>query len=285
MAECRELDETVQRYGRVFQAGTQRRNVANFRHAIELAHSGSLGKHPHRPRLDLSSCTKPSNGCPRNPNPRRKRSIGIAGSVPLHGAPTTSPTSAASGAATMISTPAAACWTGVPTPWTSASGRSAWTAPRPVEFEPDDGQTIHARYANGVKLVMRRGGFNGEGKLARSRHLSGPFRGRPGLGRGRRFRENRRQTRIAVRRIASLTAWRAPTPPPTSAISSIASNPAATTASNSATTRSSHVACHAAAIAWRLGRKLTFDPATESFVNDEDANRMRSRARRAPWHA
>jgi hypothetical protein len=57
------------------------------------------------------------------------------------------------------------------------------------------------------------------------------------------------------------------------------------TASNSSNTRSSHVACHAAAIAWSLGRKLTFDPATESFVNDEQANRMRSRARRAPWHA
>ena len=35
--------------------------------------------------------------------------------------------------------------------------------------------------------------------------------------------------------------------------------------------RRSHIACHAAAISWILGRKLTLDSKTESFVNDEDA--------------
>ncbi|MCX6950951.1 MAG: hypothetical protein NTV51_02010 [Verrucomicrobia bacterium] len=35
---------------------------------------------------------------------------------------------------------------------------------------------------------------------------------------------------------------------------------------------------------WRLGRKVQFDPVTETFVNDADANRMCSRAWRAPWH-
>ena len=59
----------------------------------------------------------------------------------------------------------------------------------------------------------------------------------------------------------------------------------APTASNASATRSTHVACHAAAAAVRLGRKLRFDPATESFVGDDEANRLRSRARRAPWHA
>jgi hypothetical protein len=28
---------------------------------------------------------------------------------------------------------------------------------------------------------------------------------------------------------------------------------------------------------------LTFDPVKEAFVNDEEANRMRSRATRQPW--
>lgn len=37
--------------------------------------------------------------------------------------------------------------------------------------------------------------------------------------------------------------------------------------------------------AWQLGRKVTFDPVKESFVGDDEANRMRTRARRAPWHA
>ena len=44
-----------------------------------------------------------------------------------------------------------------------------------------------------------------------------------------------------------------------------------------------HIACHAAYIAFQLGRKLRFDPATDTFIGDEEANRMRSRAMREPW--
>ena len=55
------------------------------------------------------------------------------------------------------------------------------------------------------------------------------------------------------------------------------------TAANADVMRKSHIACHAAAIAWKLGRKLKFDPVTEMFVGDDEANRMRSRAARQPW--
>jgi hypothetical protein len=44
-----------------------------------------------------------------------------------------------------------------------------------------------------------------------------------------------------------------------------------------------HIACHAAYIAFQLGRKLRFDPAKDVFLNDDEANRMRSRALREPW--
>src|ERR1700730_11303350 len=44
IALCQELAETIQRAGRVFQAGTQRRSVPNFQAAVQLAHSGKLGK-------------------------------------------------------------------------------------------------------------------------------------------------------------------------------------------------------------------------------------------------
>jgi hypothetical protein len=57
----------------------------------------------------------------------------------------------------------------------------------------------------------------------------------------------------------------------------------ATPAANADVAARSHIACHAAAIAWILGRKLTFDPATEEFVGDDEANRMRARAMREPW--
>jgi hypothetical protein len=36
-------------------------------------------------------------------------------------------------------------------------------------------------------------------------------------------------------------------------------------------------------IALRLGRKLTWDPAQDRFVGDEQANAMLSRAARSPW--
>jgi hypothetical protein len=44
-----------------------------------------------------------------------------------------------------------------------------------------------------------------------------------------------------------------------------------------------HIACHAANIALLLQRKLTFDPVKKEFVNDEQANRLRSEALREPW--
>ncbi len=46
---------------------------------------------------------------------------------------------------------------------------------------------------------------------------------------------------------------------------------------------SSHITCHAAHIAWQLGRKLKWDPDKAEFIGDEAANRMRSRAQREPW--
>jgi hypothetical protein len=58
----------------------------------------------------------------------------------------------------------------------------------------------------------------------------------------------------------------------------------AATQSNAAAVGQSHIACHAAYIAWQLGRKLTFDPAKNEFVGGDEANRMRSRAMREPWH-
>ncbi|MCA9230567.1 MAG: Gfo/Idh/MocA family oxidoreductase [Planctomycetales bacterium] len=44
------------------------------------------------------------------------------------------------------------------------------------------------------------------------------------------------------------------------------------------------VMCHAANVAWRLGRQLQFDSSTETFVNDDEANALRTRTvYRKPW--
>ena len=41
--------------------------------------------------------------------------------------------------------------------------------------------------------------------------------------------------------------------------------------------------CHLANIAFRTGRKLTFDPATESFPGDAEANKYLTRTYREPY--
>jgi hypothetical protein len=40
---------------------------------------------------------------------------------------------------------------------------------------------------------------------------------------------------------------------------------------------------HLGNISYRLGRQLQFDPATERFVGDEEANKMLTRNYRAPY--
>jgi hypothetical protein len=47
-------------------------------------------------------------------------------------------------------------------------------------------------------------------------------------------------------------------------------------AANSQVMRRSHIACHAAALAWLLNRKLRLDPAKEEFIGDDEANGLRS---------
>ena len=56
-------------------------------------------------------------------------------------------------------------------------------------------------------------------------------------------------------------------------------------AANADVTRYGHIVSHAASIAWRLGRKVQFDPVKETFLDDEEANRMIGRALRAGWTA
>ena len=46
----------------------------------------------------------------------------------------------------------------------------------------------------------------------------------------------------------------------------------------------SSMMCHAGNVAWRTGRKLLLDPVSENFVNDAEANALRTRPEyRSPW--
>ncbi|MCX6879795.1 MAG: Gfo/Idh/MocA family oxidoreductase [Verrucomicrobia bacterium] len=282
IAECAELDETVRRYGRVFQAGTQRRNVANFRHAVDLARNGNLGR-IHTVHASIYHLEERHDWLPAEPEPDPQ----------------------------VVDWDR---WLG-PVPWRPYNGqyvRGEWRChadfeargrlldwgahtvdlcqwalgtdgSTPVEFEHDQG-TIHARYANGVKLVLRLGGFNNEGQWHNLGTCPVRFEGDAG------WVEVGDAAKILAAPASLLEGYQSdnmagtdPTAHVRDFLNCVKSR--GTTASNSVATRSSHIACHAAALSWLLSRKLSFDPATESFVGDEEANRLRRRARRAPWHA
>jgi hypothetical protein len=55
------------------------------------------------------------------------------------------------------------------------------------------------------------------------------------------------------------------------------------TVANAQVMKRSHIACHAAALAWILQRTLRIDPKTELFLDDAEANGLRSRVARNPW--
>ena len=282
LRECQELDDAVRRYARVFQAGTQRRNVDNFRFAVNLARSGKLGR-IHTVHASINPLQDSHDWLPAEPEPP-------ADEVDWN------------------------TWLG-PAPWRpfnsryiqgqwrgyhdfDAGGRLLdWGAhtldlcqwaldadhTTPVEFE-SDGATIHGRYANGVKLVMRLGGFNNEGDWLGLGTCPVRFVGDEGWveagDHGKVVAEP--ATLLAGARIPEM-AGTDPTGHARDFLDCVKSR--GQPACNSAVMRRGHIACHAAAIGHSLGRKVRFDPATESFPDDPEANRLRSRARRAPWHA
>jgi len=282
MGLCRELAETFHKLGRVFQAGTQRRSVANFQKAVELVHTGKLGKlhtmyaSAYLPVLD-------NTWLPAQPQPARdvvdwNLWLGPAPWRPFN---------------------QAYCdgkWRGH---WDFDSGAKLldWGAhtvdlcqwanqsddTMPTEYEPLADKIV-CNYANGVKMIIdflpepfknrdphyitrlgtcpvRFVGDEGsvetgdEGEIVVSSAALAAEIDQTKRVRGLDVGQHARNFFDCIR-------TRKPT------------------AANQDVMRRSHIACHAAAISWILGRKLQFDPAKEEFVNDAEANLLRSRPAR-----
>jgi hypothetical protein len=155
----------------------------------------------------------------------------------------------------------------------------------PVEFEATGDDHVEAKYANGVKLIMRLSGFKNEGNW------------QPGLGscpiryegdEGWVEAGDSGQLAVSNPKLLEGIEWEklAGTDPVyhiREFLDCIKSR--GKTASNSGAARRAHVASFAGAIAWKLGRKMKFDPVTETFPEDPEANRLRSITRRGNWHA
>ena len=143
-----------------------------------------------------------------------------------------------------------------------------------VEYEPVNGQ-LHARYANGVKLVMRTKGWLPLGSCPVR------FEGETGwietadnseFGASSQSLLLRRGTKIPgypadfhVRNLLDCIKTRA--------------QPRA----NAEVACQTHITCHAANVAAFLNRKVKYDPKKNEFIGDDQANRLRSEALRGPW--
>jgi predicted dehydrogenase len=283
---CQALDDTIRQSKRVFQAGTQRRSVPNFQAAVRLAQSGKLGK-LHTLYASVYVPSVETQWLPGETTPPRDvvdwdMWLGPAPWRPYN------------------HKYVEGGWRGY---WDFDSGcrlldwgahtvdicqwANAADHTMPIEYEPTD-KAIIARYANGVKLVIE--------------FLQTPFGARPGWVQGAgtccvRFVGDRGSVEtgdsgLIVVRPDSLKAEIAEVSSKRHSGLDVAlhtrnffdcirsrEKPAA----NSGVMRHSHIACHAAALAWLLKRKLKFDPVKEEFVGDDEANGLRARPARGPW--
>ncbi|MBM3843383.1 MAG: Gfo/Idh/MocA family oxidoreductase [Verrucomicrobia bacterium] len=280
--ESQEIADAMNRYGRVFQAGTQRRNVDNFKWAANLARTGRLGR-IHTVHAGILALEESHQWLPAETLPAREmvdwdRWLGPAPWRPFH---KDYINGRWRGYFDFHGGAALPEW-GAHTVDLCQWGASA-DATVPVSYEAE-GQTIHARYANGVKLVMRRAGFKGEGDWKAPGTCPVRFEGDEG------WVEAADSGKVAVSNPRLLEGGAPATMAGTDPSKHVRDfldciRTRGQPAANADVTRRGHIVSHVAAIGWRLGRKVTFDPQSETFVNDVEANRMCSRARRAPWHA
>jgi predicted dehydrogenase len=276
IAQSLALAETFRRTGRVFQAGTQRRNLPHFAFAAELARRGRLGKlqavhaHPAGMTAQMSGWAAPEPMPPREEvdwdlylGPAAWRPFNKALLDGFHfekGGGLVG-----GGVLEWGSHCVDICQ------WANGADDTA-----PVEYHPPDGGQLIARYANGVRLVFREKGwlplgscpvrFEGDAGWVETGDSGKLVLSSPALLAGRKVAEiGGYPATFHVRDFLNCVRSR--------------SQPAA----NAEVACHSHIACHAANIAIYLGRTLAFDPQKNEFVGDEQANRLRSEALREPW--
>jgi hypothetical protein len=144
----------------------------------------------------------------------------------------------------------------------------------PVEYEPVNGR-LHARYANGVKLVMRNDGWLPLGSCPVR------FEGETGwieTGDDAEFEASSQS--LLLRRGTKIPGY--PADFHVRDFLDCVKTRARTRADADAACWA-HIACHAANIALYLNRKVKYDPKKNEFIGDEQANRLRSEALREPW--
>ncbi|EAQ82743.1 Gfo/Idh/MocA family protein [Blastopirellula marina] len=283
IADCQKLADTMHREQRVFQAGTQRRSVANFKKAVEIAHSGKLGK-LHTLHASVYNPVLENSWLPAEAEPAKdvcdwNMWLGPAAWRPYNkkyvGGGWRGQWDFDSGARLLD-------WGAHTVDLCQWANQSDDTMP--IEYVPSQ-ENIVCHYANGVKLVLdflpQPFGKREPHYITRLGTCPVRFIGDQGWVETGDSGEIaiepeslRKQLPEAKKRVNGLD------------VSTHARNffdcmrTREMTAANQDVMRRSHIASHAAAIAWILQRKLTLDPVKEEFVGDDEANLLRSRGTR-----
>jgi predicted dehydrogenase len=286
--ELKTLRAAVHRHGRVFQFGTQQRSDHNFRHACELALNGYLGR-VHAIRVSAPSGPGERTGSPTyEPAPvpegfDYKMWLGPAPRAPYTPKRVVNPHwfhisdySLGYVAGWGIHHVDIAQW----------GNGTELTGPVEVEgtgvFPTDDGLCDNAlswdvrlRYGSGVLLDFTSDG----GRNAHGIRFEGP-EGWVYVRRGFIDAQPKSLLRAAIRP----EQVHLPVSEHHQRDFADAVRTRRRTVSPIEVAVRSDTVCHLSDIAMRLGRKLRWDPEREEFPGDPEANRMLSRALRAPWH-
>ncbi len=269
------LADVIGRYGRIYQAGTQRRTIPNFQFAVDLVHSGKLGKlhtmHAHT--LNPAATRK---WLPAAPLPSKDEIDWDLWLGPVPWRPY-NPTYASGGWRDHYDLHSGGIleWGAHTVDLCQWANQSDDTAP--VEYEPWD-RNVTATYADGVKLVMRDRdtGWLGLGTCPVR------FEGDEGWvetgdsGKIAVYPESLR-SEIEVIEMAGTN----PKNHVREFLDCVRSRRLCS--ANDKVASQSHIASHAATIAWRLGTTLRFNPEQNEFVDHPTANRYLARAVREPW--
>lgn len=277
IAQSLQLAEVMRRTGRVFQAGTQRRNLPHFAFACELARTGRLGK-LHTIYAHPAGMTTVSSGWePAEPEPPKEVDdwdiyLGPAAWRPFNKRILADGFNFEKGGGLVG---------GGVLEWGShCVDLCQWAnnadSTAPIEYYPPENGRVKAKYANGVDLILRENDwkplgscpvrFEGDEGWVETGDSGKLELSSPALLAGRQVAEiDGYPATFHVRDFLNCVKTR--------------SKPLA----NADVACYSHITCHAANIAVFLGRKLTFDPQKTEFVGDDQANRLRSEALREPW--
>jgi len=276
IAQSLELANTMRRTGRVFQAGTQRRNLPHFAFACELARTGKLGKMHTVYAHPMGMSALMSGWLPAEPEPNKE----VVDWDMYLGPASWRPYNAKLLDGFNFEKGGGLVGGGVLEWGSHCADLCQWAlgadGTAPVEYNPPKDGQIVAQYADGVKLIFRETGwiplgscpvrFEGEDGWVEAGDSGKIVLSSPELIAGRTVEEiGGYPATFHVRDFLDCVKTR--------------SRPKA----NADAACYTHIACHAANLAIALNRKLTYDLDKHEFVDDAAANRLKSEALREPW--